>query len=902
MLLRCLAVSLWLAAALPAAGLEQTLVGLGSTWRYLDDGAAPGVGWTTPSYDDHNWASGAAELGYGDGDEATVVGYGSNPNAKPITTYFRQRFTVADASLFTRLDLRLRRDDGAVVYLNGVELRRDNLPAGAISAATVASAAVGGADEAALTASSVAATALVSGVNVIAVELHQSSASSSDISFALELVASDGAARLTRGPYLQRATPSGMVVRWRTDLPTDSRVRYGLTAGALTGSAGGAALTTEHEVALSALAPDTHYYYAVGSSAGDLTGGNAATAFRTPPLAGAAQRTRVWAIGDAGTGGAGARRVRDAYASFAAGAAPDLWLMLGDNAYTSGTDAQYQSGVFDVFTDMLRGSVLWPTLGNHDGLSADSATQSGPYYDIFTLPAAAQAGGVASGTEAYYSFDVANIHFVCLESYESNRAAGGAMLTWLASDLAATQAEWVIAFWHHPPYSKGSHDSDSETELMQMRQNALPVLEAGGVDLVLAGHSHAYERSVLLDGHYGVSTTLQSSMIRDGGDGRIEGDGWYSKPSGRNPHQGAVYVVAGSSAQASGGALNHPALPTAMSVLGSLLLDVDGSVLTARFLDDAGAVRDAFTITKGAPQQATLSGTLRYYHDAGPVPGAALSNEAASNMAGVFTLSAPRGAPVELRPQLSGSGAAVTALDAAWVLQAIADTRVLDATQTLACDVTANGALSTLDASEILRRAVGVSAALPAAVLCGSDFIFTPAASPAAEQQTLAPLLDGGACRPGAIRFEPVESSASGRDFVAAALGDCTGNWQPAGAASITAAARSRTARIRVGSPRRAVSGGMRQVVRVNGVTPLSAVELAVQMPPGVRLVSARLRSPAVSALLEISPDGDRVAAALARPVGRLRLELITDASRAAAPLVVTGARIDEQVVAVEQR
>ncbi|HSQ01491.1 MAG TPA: metallophosphoesterase [Candidatus Dormibacteraeota bacterium] len=357
-----------------------------------------------------------------------------------------------------------------------------------------------------------------------------------------------------------------------------------------------------------------------------LTDGDGAHHFRTLVAPGTAAATRIWVVGDTSTGGAGARAVRDAYLDFAAGAAPDLWMMLGDNAYTNGTDAQYQRGPFDVYQPLLTTSVLWPTLGNHDGLSADSATQSGPYYDIFSLPAAGQAGGVASGTEAYYSFDVGRTHIVCLESYETNRSPSGVMLTWLAADLAARHADWAIAFWHHPPYSKGSHDSDVESELVQMRQNALPVLEAGGVDLVLSGHSHAYERSLLLDGHYGVSSTLQASMIRDGGDGAVENDGPYAKPvAGLSAHAGTVYVVAGSGAQTGGGALDHPAMVRSLNVLGSLLLDVVGNTLSVRFLSDTGAVRDAFTITKGAVPTPLASGVITYYRNGGAVPGVALT-------------------------------------------------------------------------------------------------------------------------------------------------------------------------------------------------------------------------------------------------------------------------------------
>ena len=93
--------------------------------------------------------------------------------------------------------------------------------------------------------------------------------------------------------------------------------------------------------------------------------------------------------------------------------------MLGDNAYTNGTDAEYQGAVFDTYADMLQRSVLWPAFGNHDALSASSVTQSGPYYDIFSLPRAGEAGGIASGTEAYFSFDYANIHFIVLNSEDT---------------------------------------------------------------------------------------------------------------------------------------------------------------------------------------------------------------------------------------------------------------------------------------------------------------------------------------------------------------------------------------------------------------------------------------------------------------------------------------------------
>ena len=274
--------------------------------------------------------------------------------------------------------------------------------------------------------------------------------------------------------------------------------------------------------------------------------------------------------------------------------------MLGDNAYQNGTDSEYQAAVFDMYPTMLRKSVLWPTLGNHDTAGSSNPPAGLPYFAMFTLPTAAEAGGIASGTEKYYSFDYANIHFICLDSMTSDRSSTGPMATWLRSDLSSTTQQWIVAFWHHPPYSKGSHDSDTDPILAAMRQNFLPILEDGGVDVVLSGHSHSYERSYLIDGHYGTSGTFTNAMKKNGGSGRADTTGAYGKPSlGPGPHEGAVYAVAGSSGQASGGALNHPAMFISLNNLGSMVFDVNGNTLDAKFLRENGTTADYFTITKG---------------------------------------------------------------------------------------------------------------------------------------------------------------------------------------------------------------------------------------------------------------------------------------------------------------
>lgn len=415
----------------------------------------------------------------------------------------------------------------------------------------------------------------------------------------------DNSARLLRGPYLQLGTPTSIVVRWRTDVPTDSRVAYGTELTNTWTPVEDATMTTEHEVEIDGLEPETRYFYSIGHSEGEgarrtLAGGDADFSFTTSPKIGSAGSTRIWVIGDSGTGNRNARAVRDAWTAFAGGRAPDVWLMLGDNAYETGTDAEYQRAVFEMYRRQLATGVLWPTRGNHDALHAGPGND---YYEFLTLPTRGEAGGLASGSEAYYAFDFANIHFVCLDSEGTSRAPDSPMLAWLEADLAETSQPWTIAFWHHPPYSKGSHDSDdvwdSGRRLVDMRENILPVLERGGVDLVMCGHSHTYERSFLLEGHYGFSPTLEASMKIDAGDGREDGDGAYEKwTGGATRAKGAVYAVAGSSGRISGGSLNHPVMVTSINVLGSLVLDVEGGRLDASFLDSAGTIRDHFTIVK----------------------------------------------------------------------------------------------------------------------------------------------------------------------------------------------------------------------------------------------------------------------------------------------------------------
>jgi hypothetical protein len=164
------------------------LVAATAAWRYLDDGSDQGSAWRDPTFDDGGWAEGPAQLGYGDGDEATVIDEGrvaGGPRA--VTSYFRHAFEVQDPTAFSELVLGLLRDDGAVVHLNGTELARDNLPAGPVSFDTLAGGYAFGVDESTYHQFVLPTDLLQGGTNVLAVEIHSADRGSQDISFGLTL-------------------------------------------------------------------------------------------------------------------------------------------------------------------------------------------------------------------------------------------------------------------------------------------------------------------------------------------------------------------------------------------------------------------------------------------------------------------------------------------------------------------------------------------------------------------------------------------------------------------------------------------------------------------------------------------------------------------------------------------
>ena len=387
------AIALAMTLSLATSALAQTYaIPRNASWKYNATGVDLGTDWREPFYCcDFDWSIGATPLGYGYPDIVTTISYGPDSMNKYITTYLRRPFTISvNPSTVQGLTLNVNYDDGFVVYINGTEVARRSMPGGPVTYGTLAiSHQVEDFESIDL---SGATPALVQGANYMAVELHQESASSNDLYWNAELVYFVNPTT-TRGPYLQVGTHNRVNVHWRTGFPTNSRVRYGTTIGSLTQTVDNATSTTEHEITLTGLTPNTRYYYSIGTTTFTIEGDDAGHTFMTAPAPGSQKPTRFWAIGDFGNGSSAQMAVRDAYTNYTGSRDADIWLMLGDNAYNSGTDTEYQVNVFDIYKTLLKKTIVWPTRGNHDNVHAPPSSD---YYGIFTMPTAAYAATVES--------------------------------------------------------------------------------------------------------------------------------------------------------------------------------------------------------------------------------------------------------------------------------------------------------------------------------------------------------------------------------------------------------------------------------------------------------------------------------------------------------------------------
>lgn len=613
----------------------------------------------------------------------------NDPAAKPTTLYIRRTITLTSFSRasYSSFTLRLRADDGVRVYFNETEVANYNLPSGTLGANISASSAIG-----------TDTTSKVFQIPntfpqhpespdkiTITAEIHQStvgltpncSTNSSDLFIDMQLsgILSNMPASLTRGPYLQIPHPHGMQVRWKTNIPTNSLVKYKLTSSqSFVDSVILNDMTTDHIVNITGLSPNSTYHYTIGyfSNTPVKLQGSDTNRFITPPLEYTpGKTTRIWATGDCGADSLLLLARDYPHSSFKSSSADfkqrlvknnflnfinaqnidlDLWLLLGDNAYDYGTEADLQKNFFDIYgnTRIMKQTPIAPATGNHEfypqnGFSKEQLRENKniDYFKVFSMDSSGLAGGYHSGNKGYYSYNYNNIHFVSLDSYGKygstfkeffDTTSLNAQFSWLKEDLNRNTQKWTILYWHHSPYTRGrGHNSDSlvsdEYIMYYTRERLIKFLDNKKVDLILTGHSHSYERSKLLKGHYGESTSyvLGSDTAsypiysNNNSNARYESSStcpYIKKSDLILPNEGIVYVVSGSAGWLENplpNPSNHPVMKYSnMTQGGSVYLEITDNRLDGKWIDEGGGIGDKFTIFKDVNKNDILVDSISF--------------------------------------------------------------------------------------------------------------------------------------------------------------------------------------------------------------------------------------------------------------------------------------------------
>ena len=289
-----------------------------------------------------------------------------------------------------------------------------------------------------------------------------------------ETACGDGAMTepIGRRPYLQRVTSSSAMLGWVAAPPSERIDVRRIDGGSVIDAVGVPTSGSDRALGerqmwatLPDLVPDTIYCYGLAGAAPM----SARTGFRTAPLATSTKPIRILAFGDSGGGGSDQIALRDQMLDFPY----DMIIHTGDVAYESGTLQEFQANVFDIYADIFKNIPFFPAAGNHEYNTKDAV----PFGEVFALP--------GTTGEKWYSYDWGFIHFVALDT-EADYATQAA---WLDQDLADSKQPWKIVYLHRPPYSSGNHGSDTS-----LRRVLSPIVEKHGVQLVLAGHDHDYER------------------------------------------------------------------------------------------------------------------------------------------------------------------------------------------------------------------------------------------------------------------------------------------------------------------------------------------------------------------------------------------------------------------------
>jgi predicted phosphodiesterase len=561
-----------LAGAQPIVADDVGLVRVAALWRWAPATTPTGSlppGWTTGEFNDAHWSTGSSGFaGDATGAEATLL------SASPLTgaVCFRHRFIVPDPTTIAWLVLRVDWSGGFVAYLNGTEIARRQfevpsdlpVPFDAVPLARTK----GLAEEIDVTA---ALPLLTAGENVLALQWHPSPGVSGS-GVVPELLAN-----FTRGPFVQRTTPTAQTIVWRTPTATDTTVEFGETM-ALGEAVREATAVRQHVATLTGLKPDTHYFYRVRSSDGLREAVSPLLQFRTFKTAGPMS---FMVAADMGSGRLSQYRVADLLRTHD----PDLVLAPGDTVYPTFQDPLADARFFSVYRRQMTHTPFFAVAGNHDVFYGASPS----FFEAFVSPtnSVSLADHVLerTGPGHYYAFDHGDVRFVGLHVpmyYLGHELLPhSAQVRWLEADLAATAKPWRILFLHLPLFSSGPHANDDYNynqipDSQELTEVLLPIARRHGVQVIFSAHDHAYERFHPVDGVL--------CVVSAGGGGTL-----YSKT------------------------VLHPASAQFHYRWHATHVSVEGDALHLRAIDDYGNVFDECFLQRQPPPPPSLTPTTAWH-------------------------------------------------------------------------------------------------------------------------------------------------------------------------------------------------------------------------------------------------------------------------------------------------
>jgi len=559
-LLITLCMVLQMAGINPAAG--QLLISKGSVWKYLDDGSDQDTAWKEVGFNDSGWESGPAILGYGTigaGPVSTTLSYGASSSNKYATTYLRTTFEYTPAGDETSFIFDALVDDGAVVYINGKEVLRINMQSGPVYYNTFASATGNESSYQKIIVPEEDMASIVTGTNVIAVELHQRSATSSDVGWDCELSSSNVPIKnLSQIRFGSSGDPlNGLTVTWKSRGTSDS-ISWGYTVIHEEGEFQGIRRDQKTDILFDyvfpALTAGSTIHYALFDSKDSVW-----TEERTFKTASDASNNQFsfTAFGDSRSYPGEWQIISEATIE------TDFTLFLGDIVNDGGSHSDWDAW-FEYGEKFVAREPVYHTIGNHD--DDDSPSGYDTYLSLFTMP----------GNELYYSFTYGNAIFICLNSLE---AGSSAQHDWLTSTLAANKDQtWKFVFTHKPFYTSPSHEGEMDPYFNTIWK----AFDDYGVDMIFNGHTHNYQRTKPINRN--VSTTSPVT--------------YYGSEDG----QGRCQIVAGNAGAPLAGLANSSLwwLERTQNKRHFCNIEIDGDMLLFKAMDANQTVFDEFLLDKSS--------------------------------------------------------------------------------------------------------------------------------------------------------------------------------------------------------------------------------------------------------------------------------------------------------------